>query len=180
MSRIGRKPITVPSGVDVVVDGGVVKVKGPKGSLSRKIAHGVSFEREGDVIRVVRANNSGPVRAAHGLMRALVANMVLGVTKGFSKELEIIGVGYKAETKGRTLVMNLGYSHPINYPFPEGIEIVVNPKDRTKVSVQGVDKEVVGQVAAELRGYRPPDSYKGKGVRYVGETVRLKAGKSGQ
>lgn len=180
MSRIGRKPITVPSGVDVVVDGGVVKVKGPKGSLSRKIAHGVSFEREGDVLRVVRANNSGPARSAHGLMRALVANMVQGVTKGFSKELEIIGVGYKAETKGRTLVMNLGYSHPINYPFPEGIEIVVNPKDRTKVAVQGIDKEVVGQVAAELRGYRPPDSYKGKGVRYVGETVRLKAGKSGQ
>lgn len=180
MSRIGRKPITVPSGVDVVVDGGVVKVKGPKGSLSRKVAHGVSFEREGDVLRVVRANNSGPVRAAHGLMRALVANMVQGVTQGFSKELEIIGVGYKAETKGRTLVMNLGYSHPINYPFPEGIEIVVNPKDRTKVAVQGIDKETVGQVAAELRGYRPPDSYKGKGVRYVGETVRLKAGKSGQ
>ena len=178
MSRIGRKPITVPSGVDVVVDGGVVKVKGPKGSLSRKVAHGVSFEREGDVLRVVRANNSGPVRAAHGLMRALVANMVQGVTQGFSKELEIIGVGYKAETKGRTLVMNLGYSHPINYPFPEGIEIVVNPKD-TKVAVQGIDKEVVGQVAAD-RGYRPPDSYKGKGVRYVGETVRLKAGKSGQ
>lgn len=180
MSRIGKKPITVPSGVDVVVGGGVVKVKGPKGSLSRKIAHGVSFEREGDVIRVVRANNSGPVRAAHGLMRALVANMVQGVTQGFTKELEIIGVGYKAETKGRTLVMNLGYSHPINYPFPEGIEIVVNPKDRTKVAVQGIDKETVGQVAAELRGYRPPDSYKGKGVRYVGETVRLKAGKSGQ
>ena len=180
MSRIGKKPITVPSGVDVVVDGGVVKVKGPKGSLSRKVAHGVSFEREGDVLRVVRANNSGPVRAAHGLMRALVANMVQGVTQGFSKELEIIGVGYKAETKGRTLVMNLGYSHPINYPFPEGIEIVVNPKDRTKVAVQGIDKETVGQVAAELRGYRPPDSYKGKGVRYVGETVRLKAGKSGQ
>lgn len=180
MSRIGKKPITVPSGVDVVVGGGVVKVKGPKGSLSRKIAHGVSFEREGDEIRVVRANNSGPVRAAHGLMRALVANMVQGVTQGFTKELEIIGVGYKAETKGRTLVMNLGYSHPINYPFPEGIEIVVNPKDRTKVAVQGIDKETVGQVAAELRGYRPPDSYKGKGVRYVGETVRLKAGKSGQ
>ena len=109
MSRIGKKPITVPSGVDVVVDGGVVKVKGPKGSLSRKVAHGVSFEREGDVLRVVRANNSGPVRAAHGLMRALVANMVQGVTQGFSKELEIIGVGYKAETKGRTLAVS--YTH---------------------------------------------------------------------
>ena len=180
MSRIGKKPVSVPSGVDVSYDGGVLKVKGPKGSLSRKIAHGISFNKDGDVLHVVRANNSVPVRSAHGLMRALLANMVTGVTKGFTKELEIIGVGYKAETKGRTLVMNLGFSHPINYPFPDGIEIVVNPKDRTKVAVQGIDKETVGQVAAELRGYRPPDSYKGKGVRYVGETVRLKAGKSGQ
>jgi len=180
MSRIGKKPVTVPSGVDVSYAGGELKVKGPKGNISRKIAHGVSFERDGDVITVVRANNSGPVRAAHGLMRALLANMVEGVTKGFTKNLEIIGVGYKAEIKGRMLVMNLGFSHPIKYPFPDGIDIVVNPKDRTKVSVQGIDKETVGQVAAELRGYRPPDSYKGKGVRYVGEQVRLKAGKSGQ
>jgi large subunit ribosomal protein L6 len=105
---------------------------------------------------------------------------VEGVTKGFVKDLEIIGVGYKAEVKGQKLVMNLGFSHPIEYPFPSGIEIVVNPKDRTKLSVKGIDKETVGQVAAELRGYRPPDSYKGKGVRYVGEYVRLKAGKSGQ
>ncbi|HCH63691.1 MAG: 50S ribosomal protein L6 [Deltaproteobacteria bacterium] len=180
MSRIGKKPVSVPSGVDVVVDGGLLKVKGPKGSMSRKVADGVAFEQTDGVVSVLRADNSGPSRAAHGLMRALLANMVHGVTKGFSKELEIIGVGYKAETKGRTLVMNLGFSHPINYPFPDGIDIVVNPKDRTKVAVHGIDKEVVGQVAAELRGYRPPDSYKGKGVRYVGETVRLKAGKSGQ
>ena len=180
MSRIGKKPVTVPSGVDVSYDGGVLKVKGPKGSLSRKIADGISFKKEGSELEVVRSGNSTTVRSAHGLMRALLANMVTGVTKGFTKELEIIGVGYKAETKGRTLVMNLGFSHPINYPFPDGIEIVVNPKDRTKVAVQGIDKETVGQVAAELRGYRPPDSYKGKGVRYVGETVRLKAGKSGQ
>lgn len=180
MSRIGRKPVSVPSGVDVSYDGGQLKVKGPKGNIHRKIAHGISFEREADVITVVRANNSGPVRAAHGLMRALLANMVEGVTKGFTKNLEIIGVGYKAETKGRRLVMNLGFSHPIEYDFPEGIDIVVNPKDRTKLAVQGIDKETVGQVAAELRGYRPPDSYKGKGVRYAGEQVRLKAGKSGQ
>jgi large subunit ribosomal protein L6 len=180
MSRIGRKPVTVPKGVEVTYDGDLLKVKGPKGNIQRKIASGVSFEREGDVITVVRVNNSGPVRAAHGLMRALLANMVEGVTKGFTKNLEIIGVGYKAETKGRSLVMNLGFSHPIEYPFPEGIDIVVNPKDRTKLAVQGIDKETVGQVAAELRGYRPPDSYKGKGVRYQGEQVRLKAGKSGQ
>jgi large subunit ribosomal protein L6 len=113
-------------------------------------------------------------------MRALLANMVTGVTAGFQKDLEIIGVGYKAEVKGTTLVLNLGYSHPIEYPFPEGVTISVNPKDRTKLSVAGIDKESVGQVAAELRGYRPPDSYKGKGVRYAGEYVRLKAGKSGQ
>jgi large subunit ribosomal protein L6 len=180
MSRIGRKPVVVPTGVDVTYDGDVLAVKGPKGSIQRKIARGVSFEREGDVVSVVRANDSGPVRAAHGLMRALLANMVEGVTKGFTKELEIIGVGYKAEASGRKLVMNLGFSHPIEYPFPDGIEIVVNPKDRTKLAVQGIDKETVGQVAAELRAYRPPDSYKGKGVRYVGEHVRLKAGKSGQ
>lgn len=180
MSRIGRKPVTVPAGVEVAVEGGEVRVKGPKGNLSRKMAHGISFDRDGNVITVQRANNSGPVRAAHGLMRALLANMVEGVTKGFSKDLEIIGVGYKAEAKGKTLVMNLGFSHPIEYPFPDGIDIVVNPKDRTKLSVQGIDKETVGQVAAEIRGYRPPDSYKGKGVRYAGEVVRLKAGKSGQ
>jgi large subunit ribosomal protein L6 len=180
MSRIGRKPVVVPTGVDVTYDGDVLAVKGPKGSIQRKIARGVSFEREGDVVSVVRVNDSGPVRAAHGLMRALLANMVEGVTKGFTKELEIIGVGYKAEASGRKLVMNLGFSHPIEYPFPDGIEIVVNPKDRTKLAVQGIDKETVGQVAAELRAYRPPDSYKGKGVRYVGEHVRLKAGKSGQ
>lgn len=180
MSRIGKQPVTVPSGVEVTYEGSELCVKGPKGSLSRKIANGISFEREGDVVTVVRANESGPVRAAHGLMRALLANMVQGVTQGFTKDLEIIGVGYKAETRGRALTMNLGFSHPIEYPFPAGIEIVVNPKDRTKLSVVGIDKETVGQVAAELRGYRPPDSYKGKGVRYVGEVVRLKAGKSGQ
>jgi len=180
MSRIGRKPVVVPTGVDVTYEGDVLAVKGPKGSIQRKIAGGVSFEREGDIVTVVRSSNSGPVRAAHGLMRALLANMVEGVTKGFTKELEIIGVGYKAEASGRKLVMNLGFSHPIEYPFPDGIEIVVNPKDRTKLAVQGIDKETVGQVAAELRAYRPPDSYKGKGVRYVGEQVRLKAGKSGQ
>ena len=180
MSRIGKKPVTVPSGVDVVIDGSTLRVKGPKGEITRKIVSGITFNREGESITVGRANNSGPQRAAHGLMRALLANMVTGVTKGFQKDLEIIGVGYKAEVKGSTLVMNLGFSHPIKYPFPDGVTISVNPKDRTKLSVAGIDKEAVGQVAAELRGYRPPDSYKGKGVRYAGEYVRLKAGKSGQ
>ena len=180
MSRIGKKPVTVLNGVDVVVDGTTLRVKGPKGEITRRIVSGITFKREGDVINVDRSNNSGPQRAAHGLMRALLANMVTGVSKGFQKELEIIGVGYKAEVKGSTLVMNLGFSHPIEYPFPDGVTISVNPKDRTKLTVAGIDKESVGQVAAELRGYRPPDSYKGKGVRYAGEYVRLKAGKSGQ
>jgi large subunit ribosomal protein L6 len=180
MSRIGKKPVAVPTGVDVDVDGNTLRVKGPKGVITRRIVSGITFDRVGESITVARVGNSGAQRAAHGLMRALLANMVTGVTAGFQKDLEIIGVGYKAEVKGTTLVLNLGYSHPIEYPFPEGVTISVNPKDRTKLSVAGIDKESVGQVAAELRGYRPPDSYKGKGVRYAGEYVRLKAGKSGQ
>ena len=180
MSRIGRKPVTIPANVDVRVEDGNLRVKGPKGEIVRKVAPGVSFEFGDNVVNVNRDGDSGPVRAAHGLMRALLANMVKGVSTGFTKNLEIIGVGYKAEVKGKQLVLSLGYSHPIEYPFPSGIDIAVDPKDRTKIVVSGFDKEAVGQVAAELRGFRSPDSYKGKGVRYVGEHVRLKAGKSGQ
>ncbi len=180
MSRIGRKPVTIPANVDVRVEDGNLRVKGPKGEIVRKVAPGVSFEFGDKVVNVNREGDSGPVRAAHGLMRALLANMVKGVSAGFTKNLEIIGVGYKAEVKGKQLVLSLGYSHPIEYPFPSGIDIAVDPKDRTKIVVSGFDKEAVGQVAAELRGFRSPDSYKGKGVRYVGEHVRLKAGKSGQ
>ena len=176
MSRIGKKPVALPKGVTVTIGAAEVKVKGPKGELSRKIARGITFKQADDVVTVHRSSDNPKIRANHGLMRALLANMVIGVSKGFSKGLEIQGVGYKADVKGKTLVMNLGYSHPIKYPFPDGITISVDKG--TNVLVSGADKEMVGQVAAELRGKRPPDSYKGKGVRYAGEYVRLKAGKS--
>jgi large subunit ribosomal protein L6 len=178
MSRIGVKPVTVPKGVEVATAAGLLSVKGPKGALDVKVADGVTFDRKEGVIQVNRASDTPRHRANHGLMRALLANMVTGVTKGFEKKLEIIGVGYKADVRGNSLVLNLGYSHPITYPFPDGISIAVEAG--TKVTVKGYDKVRVGQVAAELRDMRPPDSYKGKGVRYSGETIRLKAGKSGQ
>lgn len=178
MSRIGKKPVSLPKGVTVVTSESSVRVKGPKGELERHVAHGVSFSQEGEVLNVLRENEEATVRANHGLMRALVANMVQGVTLGFSRQLEIHGVGFKAEVKGKTLVLNLGFSHQIVYPFPSGITVDV--EQNTKLAVKGIDKELVGQVAAELRGLRPPDSYKGKGIRFQGERVRLKAGKAAQ
>ena len=183
MSRIGRKPIPLPQGVTYSVDGNSLKVKGPKGALQRKIAPGITFSDENNVVSVLRDSDTRQSRAYHGLMRALMANMVTGVSKGYTRSLEIIGIGYKAEVKGKQLVMNLGYSHQIKFPFPDGINIAVEKGKgnvNSVVVVSGIDKEQVGQVAAVLRGKRPPDSYKGKGVRYVGEYVRLKAGKSGQ
>ena len=176
MSRIGNKPVAVPSGVTVTAGDGQLTVKGPKGELSQKIAEGITFEIEGDVAKVNRSNDSKPYRANHGLMRALLNNMVTGVSQGFERKLEINGVGYKASTQGNKAVFNLGYSHPIEFPFPEGVKVAVDKN--TLVTVTGIDKEKVGQAAAEIRGFRPPDSYKGKGVRYEGEYVRLKAGKS--
>lgn len=178
MSRIGKKPITVPKGVVVVTSDGSVRVTGPKGELSRAIVSGISFSQEGDQLTVLRAGDEPAARASHGLMRALTANMVNGVSLGFARRLEIQGVGFKAEVKGKTLVLNLGFSHQVIYPFPPGITVDVEAN--TKLSVKGIDKELVGQVAAELRGLRPPDSYKGKGVRFQGERVRLKAGKAAQ
>lgn len=178
MSRIGNQPVVLPSGVTFAVAGGEMQVKGPKGSLSRKTVDGVSFKQDGEAVVLERSSDAPRIKANHGLMRALLNNMVVGVSKGFEKRLEIIGVGYKAELKGNTLVMSLGYSHPIEYPFPDGIKIAVEKNN--KMVVSGIDKEQVGQVAAELRSFRPPDSYKGKGVRYEGEHVRIKAGKSGQ
>ena len=183
MSRIGRKPIPLPKGVTYAVEGGQLKVKGPKGEISRKVAPGITFSTEDGVAHVHRADDTRQSRAYHGLMRALFANMVTGVSTGYTRSLEIIGIGYKAEVKGKKLVMNLGYSHPINFDFPQGITIAVDKGKgnvNSVVVVSGIDKEQVGQVAAVLRGKRPPDSYKGKGVRYAGEYVRLKAGKSGQ
>ena len=178
MSRIGNKPVQIPAGVTWSAEGGLLSVKGPKGTLAQKIAGGVSFSADEASVVINRASDGPKARAAHGLMRALLANMVTGVTVGFERKLEIIGVGYKAEVRGQTAVFNLGYSHPIEVPFPEGLTIAV--EGNTKVLVKGIDKEKVGQLAAELRGLRSPDSYKGKGVRYAGEYIRLKAGKSGQ
>lgn len=176
MSRIGNQPVVIPSGVTVSVSNGEISVKGPKGQLDQHIVDGITFEIDDAVVVVSRADDRKAYRANHGLMRALLNNMVIGVTAGFERKLEINGVGYKANVQGNKAVFNLGYSHPIEFPFPEGVTIAV--EKNTSVSVKGIDKEKVGQAAAEIRGFRPPDSYKGKGVRYVGEYVRLKAGKS--
>ncbi|MGH2771806.1 MAG: 50S ribosomal protein L6 [Actinomycetota bacterium] len=176
MSRIGRAPIPVPSGVEVTLEKGRVKVKGPKGSLEQAVPVAISIAREGDEIVVTRPSESGPHRSLHGLTRSLVANMVSGVTEGFQKDLEIHGVGYRAAAKGSGIELMLGYSHPINYPAPEGITFELATP--TKITVRGIDKQLVGQVAAEIRSLRKPDPYKQKGVRYAGEHIRKKAGKT--
>jgi large subunit ribosomal protein L6 len=177
MSRIGKKPIPIPQGVDVQVQGNVVAVKGPKGRVETRIPEGVTLERkDGNLV----ASRSGDDKAAlHGLVRALVNNAVEGVTKGWSKELEIVGIGYRAEMKGKTtVVFSLGFSHPVELPIPEGIAVAVDAK-QTRLTVSGIDRQKVGQVAADIRGLRPPDPYKNKGVRYVGERLKKKVGKTG-
>lgn len=178
MSRIGNKPIALPKGVSFDAAGERVQVKGPKGALGCSVVSGISIHQDAGAIHVRRSGDTPQDRADHGLMWALVRNMVHGVSKGFERRLEIVGIGYKAETRGSKVVLSLGYSHPVEYPFPEGISITV--EKNSKMVVSGIDKERVGQVASELRSFRPPDSYKGKGVRYEGEHVRIKAGKSGQ
>ena len=177
MSRIGKKPIDVPSGVTVTVDGRNVTVKGPRGTLSRSLPPIVSVKVDGAVVNVSRPNDETASKAMHGLTRTLVANMVDGVTKGFQKNLDIVGVGYKAENKPWGLLMTLGYSHQIEVKAPVGIKL--NAPTPTSIVVDGANKEVVGQVAAEIRSLRPPEPYKGKGVKYQGEVVRRKAGKAG-
>ena len=177
MSRIGRKPISIPAGVDVQLDGNTVRVKGPKGELQRTIPEDMVLRREEGEILVERPSDDPRHRALHGLSRTLVANMVEGVTTGFTKTLEIVGVGYRAETKPFGLTLQLGYSHPIDYKAPEGITL--RAASPTVVEVSGTNKEVVGQVAAEIRSLRPPEPYKGKGVKYQGEVIRRKAGKAG-
>lgn len=177
MSRIGKKPIPVPAGVDVTIDGSTIRVKGPRGELSRTLHREVILRREGDEIIVERPSDEPTHRALHGLSRTLVANMIDGVTTGFKKTLEIVGVGYRAENKPFGLTLSLGYSHPIEYRAPEGIKL--NAASPTVVEVMGTSKEVVGQVAAEIRSLRPPEPYKGKGVKYQGEVIRRKAGKAG-
>jgi len=177
MSRIGKQPVTVPSGVDVAIDGNTVRVKGPKGELVREFHQDMQIRMEDGSVIVERPSESGLHRSLHGLTRSLIANMVEGVSNGFSKNLEIVGVGYRAENKPFGLTLNLGFSHPIDYKAPEGITLKATTP--TAIEVSGPSKELVGQVAAEIRGYRPPEPYKGKGVRYQGEAVRRKAGKAG-
>ena len=178
MSRIGKAPITLPSGVDVVIDGVSVTVKGSKGELSRQFNDRVAFEMEDGVVTVTRPDDTRESKALHGLSRALLANMVEGVTDGFKKELEIQGIGYRATLKGRDIELLVGFSHSVMVHAPEGITFEV--PEPTKVIVSGIDKEQVGQVAANVRKVRPPEPYKGKGIRYAGEYVRRKAGKAGK
>lgn len=177
MSRIGKLPISVPNGVTVQVDGQTVKVKGPKGELSRTIPSDLTVSLENGVLAVQRPSDEPRHKALHGLSRTLLANMVEGVTKGFQKTLDIVGVGYKAETRNYGLQLALGYSHPIEFKAPKGIKL--SAPTPTQIIVDGANKEVVGQVAAELRSLRPPEPYKGKGIKYQGEQVRRKAGKAG-
>jgi len=176
MSRIGKAPISVPKGVEVKLDGFTLHVRGPKGALYHTIPESIVLQIEDGIIHVQRNGNAKRVRSLHGLTRTLIANMVNGVIQGFEKRLEIVGVGYRANLQGRTLRLSLGYSHPVIYPIPEGIELVLD--GQTKIAVSGIDKQKVGQAAAEIRAFRKPDPYKGKGIMYTGEHIRRKAGKS--
>jgi large subunit ribosomal protein L6 len=178
MSRIGKRPVPLPKGVTATIAGRTITVKGPKGEISRTVHPDLTLALEDGTVTVKRPSDEPRHKALHGLTRTLVANMVEGVTTGFSKALEIQGVGYKAEVKPFGVQLVVGYSHPVPYHAPKGIAITV--ESNTQVKVQGVDKELVGQVAAELRSVRPPEPYKGKGIRYVGEQVRRKAGKTAQ
>ncbi|WP_100332803.1 50S ribosomal protein L6 [Bacillus xiapuensis] len=178
MSRVGKKPIELPEGVTVTKDNNTVTVKGPKGELTRTFSKEMTIEIEGNVINVSRPSDSKAHRTIHGTTRALLANMVEGVSKGFEKSLELIGVGYRAQKQGKKLVLNVGYSHPVEMVPEEGVEVEV--PSNTKVVVKGVSKERVGAFAANIRDVRPPEPYKGKGIRYEGEYVRRKEGKTGK
>ncbi len=179
MSRVGKKPITVPAGVQVKVDGSTVHVKGPKGELTRTFAPEITIELNGDILNVVRPSDARQIRALHGTTRAVLSNMVTGVSTGFQKVLHVEGVGYRAEMKGKQLSLALGFSHPVVIDPPAGITFSTDDKTKT-ITIAGYDKEQVGQVAANVRGWRPPEPYKGKGLRYAGEVVRRKAGKAGK
>lgn len=177
MSRIGKLPIPLASGVQVRLDGAAVTVQGPKGSLTHSLPDGITAAMDGDRLVLARRDDSKPQKALHGMARAVLANAVRGVTQGFAKELEIHGVGYRAQVSGKVVSFALGFTHPIEFPIPEGIEIAV--EKQTRITVRGRDRQAVGQVAAKIRALRPPDVYKGKGIRYVGEVLRKKAGKTG-
>lgn len=178
MSRIGKKLIGIPAGVTVDVKGDRVHVSGAKGKLELAIASGIAVEVRDGNVAVTRGSDTSEARALHGLVRSLVANMIHGVANGYEKQLEIIGVGYKAQPKGKVLGLQLGFSHPVDFPLPDGIEVTQDEKNKSLITVKGIDKQLVGQVAANIRSYRPPEPYKGKGIRYSGEHVRRKPGKA--
>lgn len=178
MSRIGRKPVALPNGVTVEVKGRTVVVKGPKGELKYDHLPEVKVKVEGSELIIERAIETADASARHGLTRALLANMVKGVTDGYEKQLEIVGVGYKALIKGKTLVLNLGHSHPIDFPIPAGVTVTQDEKNKNILKLAGIDKQLIGQTAAHIRGLRPPEPYKGKGIRYLGEAIRRKVGKA--
>lgn len=178
MSRIGKRPIDIPSKVTVNIDGQHIAVKGPKGELDWVLPEQVTVEQDGETIKVVRRDESRVARQRHGLSRTLVANMVQGVSQGFEKRLEIQGVGYRAQVQGRNLILNVGYSKPVEIVPPDGIQVAV--ENNTNVVIRGINKETVGDTAARIRAVRPPEVYKGKGIRYAGEIVRRKAGKAGK
>ncbi len=177
MSRIGKKPIEIPSGVEVKVGAEAISIKGPKGSLSTPVHATVQYEVDGKLVVLTRKDESREARSQHGLRRTLLANAIEGVTKGFVKNLEVIGVGYKVSVAGKSVVLNVGYSHPVEFPLPQGIEAKA---EGNKLAIQGIDKELVGEVAAKIRRVRPPEPYKGKGIKYADEHIRRKAGKSGK
>lgn len=178
MSRIGKRPISIPGGVTIEINGQNVSVSGKLGKLQQDLPPLVEVKREGDTLVVVRENDSRPARERHGLCRTLVSNMVEGVSKGFEKRLSIQGVGYRAAAQGNKLTLNVGYSKPVEMMMPEGIQVAV--ENNTQIIVSGTDKAIVGNVSAKIRAVRPPEPYKGKGIRYLGENVRRKAGKSGK
>lgn len=179
MSRIGKKPVVVPEGVEISVNGNLVTVKGAKGQLTQNFEDNfVTVELGEGELKVARKNDSKPARARHGLYRSLIQNLIYGVTDGFSKTMEIKGVGFRAALKGKILEMQLGFSHPINFNIPDGIDVVFDEKIQTIFTISGIDKQLVGQVAANIRSFRKPEPYKGKGIRYIDERVARKAGKS--
>ncbi len=176
MSRIGKRAIEIPSGVEVKIGNEAIEIKGPMGTLSTPLHPKISYAVENNTVEVTRVDESRSAHEQHGLRRTLLANCIEGVSKGYTKELEIVGVGYKVQVQGKNVVLTVGYSHPVQYPLPQGIEAAA---EGSKLAIKGIDKQLVGEVAAQIRRVRPPEPFKGKGIKYVGENIRRKAGKSG-
>lgn len=179
MSRIGRKPVQIPDGVEVKIDNQYLFIKGPKGQLSHVLPEGISINLDDKTLTVTRKSEDKKHRALHGLTRSIINNMIIGVSQGFTKTLQIFGVGYRAQVTGDTLILYVGYSHPVEFKLPDGIKATVDEK-QTTITLQGIDKQLLGQVAANIRAVRPPDAYKGKGIRYADEVLKLKPGKTGK